>query len=164
LFELVAVERDAEAGTVGNRDRAVAISELAADDDVVDEMVVMRVGRVGQVGQHGAEMQHGRELDAELSGGMDGHAELEGLAYACCLDARADAAPEGGVQKDDIEGSVMDVGAELLEVDHRSVGGERHVDVAAQLPCALEPPRWIFEVIVVEIADTLAKANCLFKR
>src|SRR5712692_7931345 len=127
-------------------------------------MVVVRVGGVGEIGQHRSEMQHGREQDAELPGGMNGDAELERLAYACCLDARADAAPEGGVQKDDIEGSVMDVGAELLEVDHCSIGGERQVDVAAQLPCALEPPRWIFEVIVVEIADTLAKANCLFKR
>ncbi len=131
MFELVAVERDAEAGTVGNRDRAVAISELAADDDVVDQMVVMRVGRVGQVGQHGAEMQHGRELDAELAGGMDGHAELKRLAHPCRLDARANPAPEGGVQQNHIEGWMMNVGGELLEVDDCGVGGERYVDIAA---------------------------------
>ena len=76
-------------------------------------------------------MQHNRELDAELSGGMDGHAELKRLAHPCGLDARANAAPEGGVQQNHIEGSMMNVGGELLEVDDCGIGGERYVDIAA---------------------------------
>src|SRR5207247_2378837 len=93
--------------------------------DVVGEVVVVGVGGEGQVGQHGAEMQHGGELDAELAGGMHGDAELEGLADAGSLDAGPHAAPKGGVEQDDVDRRIEDVGGQLL------VKPQHHFNAAA---------------------------------
>ena len=48
-------------------DRALFVAELSPFDDVVGEMVIMRVRRERQVRHHGSEMQHRRQLNAELA-------------------------------------------------------------------------------------------------
>src|SRR5437868_779110 len=48
--ELFAIERNAQSGRVGNADRAVDVAEGSAFDHVVDEMMIMRVGRVAEGG------------------------------------------------------------------------------------------------------------------
>src|SRR5437867_5612923 len=64
--------------------------------------MVVRVRGEGQVRQHGAQVQHGRQLDAQLARRVDGHAELERLADAGRLDAGANPSPERGVEQDDV--------------------------------------------------------------
>src|SRR5262245_45282074 len=68
LGEFVAVESDAEARTIGHSDGAAFIFHEAAFDDVVGEVMVVGVGGKGQVRNDGAQMQHGRKLNAELAG------------------------------------------------------------------------------------------------
>ena len=91
-------------------------------------MVVVRVGRERQVRHDGAEVQHRRQLDAELAGRVDRDAKLKRLAHARRLDARADAAPERRVEQDHVDRGVEHVRRELLEVDDDCVRGERHAD------------------------------------
>src|SRR5437899_1216391 len=43
--ELFAIQRNAQSGRVGNADRAVDVAERSTFDHVIDEMMVMRVGR-----------------------------------------------------------------------------------------------------------------------
>src|SRR5690554_1243824 len=62
------IQFDPEAWAVGYGDGAVLVDHLSAGDHVVAEVVIVGVGGERQVGHHRAEMQHGRELDAELSG------------------------------------------------------------------------------------------------
>ena len=63
----------------------------------------MRVRREAEIGQRRAEMQHRGELDAELAGGMDRGAELEGLEHLPRLVGLAQAAPERRVEEDHVD-------------------------------------------------------------
>src|SRR5260370_34412381 len=46
-LHLVAIEPHAEPGASGHADRAVFVFKFAADDDVIDQMVVMRISGKG---------------------------------------------------------------------------------------------------------------------
>ena len=97
----VAVEPHAEAGPVGHRDGAVTVGQLAAFDHVVGELVVVRVGAKVRFGQDRAEVQHRRELHAELARGVhaDRRAGRSRTPPRPCTHG-ADSAPEGGVEQD----------------------------------------------------------------
>ena len=73
----------------------------------------------------------------------------------------AKAAPEGGVEENDVDRLEPDAGGELLEIDHHGVGRGRDVDRAPQPPHALEPPARVLEVVVVEVLDRLADPDPL---
>src|ERR1700678_4635743 len=57
LAQLFAVELDAEAGSAGYANRALFVRHAAAFDNVVHQMVIMRVGCEREVGYHGAQVQ-----------------------------------------------------------------------------------------------------------
>ena len=80
-------------GPVGHANRAVLVRHLAALDDVVGQVVIVRVGGEREIRHDGAEVQHRRELNAELAGRVHRDAELEGLAHAGGLDARRGCRP-----------------------------------------------------------------------
>src|SRR5256886_12256206 len=94
LRQAVAVELHAEPRSVRHGDRAVAVLQLAALDHVVEEVVVVGIRGEREVRDHGAQVQHGRQLDPQLARGVYRHAELEGFADARRLDAGPDPAPE----------------------------------------------------------------------
>ena len=66
--DALAIERDAEAWGGRHGHRAVAVLSLAACDHVVHEVMVVRVGGEREVRDDRAEMQHRRELNAQLPG------------------------------------------------------------------------------------------------
>ncbi len=144
--------------------RAVAVGERAAFDDVVGELVVVGVRGKLHRRQGGAEMEHGRELDAQLPGRMDADAQLERLAHARGLQSRPDAAPERRVEQDDVDGMIADVGRQLLEVRHDGVGRDRQVHELPDAAQAVHAPGWILVVVVPEVgyraphADRVADA------
>jgi len=74
LSQLVSVEADAEPRSGGNLYAAIPIFELSTLYDVVVEMMIVGVRREGEVRQHGPQMEHRGQLDAELPGGVYGHA------------------------------------------------------------------------------------------
>src|SRR5215207_114445 len=74
LSQLVPVEADAEPRRLGDLDAAIPIVELSTLYDVVIEMMVVGVRREGEVWHHGPQVEHCRQLDAELPGGVYGHA------------------------------------------------------------------------------------------
>jgi hypothetical protein len=47
--------------------RAVSICEFSTNDNVVDEVVIMRIRRVAKVRQDATHMEHGRELNAKFA-------------------------------------------------------------------------------------------------
>src|SRR4029453_6146695 len=116
-------------------------------------MMIMRVGRVSEIRQDGAEMQHRRELNAELAGAVDCDADAERFAYAGRLDARADAAPERRVEQDDIDGAELFIRGQLLEVDDDGVRRNRQRDEVLEPRELRHAPHRILEIIVFEIED-----------
>src|ERR1035438_1419 len=122
LAQLFAIESDAQPGLGRHRDCAVVIGHAAAFDDVVGEAMIVRVGGERKIWDNRAEVKHGGELDAELAGGVYGDTQLEGFTNGGGFDAGSDAAPESGVEKDDVDGGVKNVGGELFEVDDDRVG------------------------------------------
>src|SRR5665647_3396216 len=80
LAQFFAIQLDAEAGLIGHTDPAVFVAHEATLNDVVRQVMVVGIGGEGEVGDDRAEMQHGGQLNAEFAGGVDGDAELEGLA------------------------------------------------------------------------------------
>ena len=77
------------------------------------------------------------------------------------LDAGPDAAPEGGVEQDDVDRRIEHVGGELLEIDDHRVGGERHADLLAHAAHAVQAPGRVLEVVVAQILDGPAEADRL---
>jgi len=67
LGELVAVQPHAQPGGIGHANRAVLVCQLSAFDDIVFEVVIVGIGGERQVRHHRPQMQHRRELDAELA-------------------------------------------------------------------------------------------------
>src|SRR5690625_6261154 len=85
LGKFIAVELHTEAGARGYGDLPIDVRHLAADDDIVDEMVVVSVGRKGQVGGDGAEVQHRGELDAKFPRRSEEHtSELQSRGHLVC--------------------------------------------------------------------------------
>ena len=56
LRQLFAADLDAKAGACGHGDGAVPVGQLSARQDIVGQMVVMRIGGEVQVGQDGAQV------------------------------------------------------------------------------------------------------------
>src|SRR5690625_2445675 len=129
LGDLVPVQAHPQSGLGGHGHAPLAVGALAALDDVVGEVVVVRVGGEDQVGQYGTQVQHGGQLDAQFTGGVHGDAKAEGLADVACFYAASDAAPEGGVQQDHVHRRVEHVGGQLLGARHHGVGGQRDAGV-----------------------------------
>src|SRR5215210_126270 len=69
FVQLVPVQADTQPSAIGNLDRATLVLEHASVDDVVLQMVVVRIGREGEVGEHGSEVQHGSELYSQFPRG-----------------------------------------------------------------------------------------------
>ena len=151
-------------GPSGTRIAPFSYLNLPALDDVVGQVVIVRIGREGQVRHDRAQVQHRRELDAELAGRVHRDAELKRLADAGRLHARADAAPERRVEQDDVDRAIQHVGRELLEVDDDGVGRERDAELLARAPHARQAEDGIFEVVVVQILDRAAEADRLLGR
>src|SRR5699024_8973 len=129
LGDLVPVQAHPQPGFGGYGHAPLAVGALAALDDVVGEVVVVRVGGEDQVGQYGTQVQHRGQLDTELTGGVHGDAKTEGVADIARFDAAADAAPEGGVQQDHVHRRVEHVAGQLLGTGHHGVGGQRDAGV-----------------------------------
>jgi len=72
--ELLAVQRNSKARAPRHGQAARFVSHLPARDHIVFEVVIVRIGGEGQVWNDRAQMQHGRELNPELSRGMNGDA------------------------------------------------------------------------------------------
>src|ERR1017187_4541670 len=63
--QFFAIELDAEAGLIGDADRAVLVAHEPALNHIVLQVMVVGIGGEGEVRDHGAEMQHGGELNAD---------------------------------------------------------------------------------------------------
>src|SRR5919107_6257235 len=106
LLQLHPVEADAEPWSVRDAYVPFPVLELATLDHVVREVMVVGVGREGEVRHHGTEVEHGSQLNAQFTRGVNGHAQLERLAHRSGLDAGPEAAPEGRVEQNDVRSGV----------------------------------------------------------
>src|SRR4051812_6111910 len=109
-------------------------------------------------------MEHGGELNAKLARGMNGDTKLECFADTGGFDTRADAAPEGRIKKNYIDSGVENVGRELFEVHDNGVGGERDAHFFTRPAHPVHSIYRVFEVVVIQIFNTLAKADGFFRR
>src|SRR5215210_44131 len=123
--------------------------------------MVVGVGREGEVRYDRPQVQHGGQLDPEFSRGMDGYAQLERLTDRGGLHAGSDAAPEGGIEQDDIHGGGEDVDGQLLEVDDYGVGGEGYVHGLPHAPHTVQAPGGILVVVVADVLYSPAEADAL---
>src|SRR5688500_7490448 len=82
LAQLLTIELYPKPGSVGHSYLPIVVLHQTALDYVVSQVVIMRISGVGKIWDHGTEVQHGRKLDPELSGRMNGDAKLERLAHA----------------------------------------------------------------------------------
>src|SRR3954471_23325994 len=162
--ELLPVEFYTKAGAVGNAHRPALVLQLPALDDVVNEVVIVRVGRKREVRDDSSEMQHRRQLNAELARRMHGDPELERFAHAGGFDARTDAAPEGGVEENHVNRAIENVGRELLEVDDDGVGGERDAEPFARVSHPRETEHWILQIVVIQVFDGAPEPDRLLGR
>ena len=117
----------------------------------------MGVGGKRKVGDYGSQVEHSGKLDAEFTGRVNGHAELEGFAHASGFDAWTDASPERGVEKDDIHGRVEDVGGKLFETHDDGVGSEWDADHLSGAPHAVEAEDRVFKVVVAQVPQSLVR-------
>src|ERR1039457_6120445 len=162
LSQFLAIERDAETGSIRHADGAVFVAHEAALNDVVRQVMVVGVGGEREVGDDGSQVQHGGQLNAEFAGGVDGDTELEGLADGGGFHAGAYAAPECGVEQNHVDRGIEDIGGELFEVDHHGIGGQRHAHLFAGAAHAGEAVDRIFQVIVAQALNGLAETDGLF--
>ena len=65
--QFVSIQLHPKARSGGHLDRAIVVLERTAFNDVIGEMVIMRVGGERQIRQDRAQMEHGGELDAEFA-------------------------------------------------------------------------------------------------
>src|SRR5271166_3091545 len=161
---LFAIQLHSQAAPARYADRPALIFHQATFNDVVRQVVVMCIRCEGQVWQHGAEMQHGRELNSQFAGGVHGDAKLEGFANTRRLYARPDAAPEGGVQQYHVNGGIQIVGGELFKIDDHGISRQRDSDHLARAAHAVEAEHRVLEVVVAEVLNRLSEANRLFFR
>src|SRR5581483_4982601 len=124
-------------------------------------MMIVRVRGETQVRNDGAQVQHGRELNPQLSRGMHRDADLESLANTSRLDAWFDAAPERGVEENHVDGGIQNVRRQLFEVHDDRVRSEWNPNHLTGAAHAIETEYRIFEVIVAKIFNSLSEANGL---
>src|SRR6185369_3014626 len=101
--QLLAIQPNSEPWSVGNTNGALLVLKFSAFDDVVDEMVVVRVGSEREVRNDCSEMKHGSELNAQLTRRVDRDTQLKRVAHAGRFHAGANAAPERCVEKNDVD-------------------------------------------------------------
>src|SRR5688572_10492570 len=92
LGQLLPIEPHAQTRTIWHSNRALLVLELPAFNEVIFEMVIVRIGRKPKIRYDSAEVKHRRQLHAELARRVDGDAELECVAYTSSLHAGPDAA------------------------------------------------------------------------
>ena len=109
-------------------------------------------------------MQHRRELDAELTRGVDAGAELEGLEHLAGLVGLPQAAPERGVEQDHVHRVMLDAACQLLEIHHHGIGGGGDGNAVAQPPHAFEPEARVLEIIVADMLDFLGDPDRVLDR
>ena len=107
-------------------------------------------------------MQHRRELNAKFTRRMNRDAKLERLANAGRFNALTNAAPKCCIQQDHIARRIKHVRSELFEIDDDRVRRQRHSHLFACSPHSVEAEDRIFEIIVVNVFDLLAKPDRLF--
>src|SRR5215211_4002379 len=95
---------------------------------------------------------------------MHRDAELERLANGGRFDAGTNPTPERRVEQDDVDGWLQHVRRELLEVHDHCVRREWHAQLLTREPHSVHAEHRIFEIVVVQILDVLAKPNRLFGR
>ena len=100
-------------------------------------------------------------LNSQLSGRVDGDAELKGFADGSGFDAGADASPESGVEEDDVDGGVEHVGGELLEIYDDGIGGEGDASHFAGAAHAVQAEHRVLQIVVAQTLDGLAEADGL---
>src|SRR5437016_9764106 len=93
-------------------------------------------------------MQHGCKLNSQFARRMDGHAKLKCFANSRRLHAWTNAAPESCVQQDHIDGSIQNVGCELLEVYHYRVCRQRQAHFLAHAPHSVHSEDGIFQIVI----------------
>src|SRR6266540_3672628 len=93
---------------------------------------------------------------------MDRDPQLKRVADAGRLYALPDAAPEGRVQKNHINGSIQRIGRKLLKVDDHRVRSQRHPNFLAHATHSIHAENRIFQIVVAEILDSLAKPDGRF--
>src|SRR5688572_1574167 len=125
LPNLFSIEFHAETGTCGHTDGSVLIPHQTALNDVVSKVVIMSIRGKREVWQDGSQMQHGRKLNPQFSGGMDSHTELKRFTNRRSLYAASNTAPEGCIEENDVNRSVEHIRRELLKVHDNCVGRER---------------------------------------
>src|SRR5262245_32126731 len=77
LTHLVTIEPDAKPRCLWHCDLPVDISEFAAHDNIVHEVMVVGVGGEDHIGQGSAQVQNRGELDAKFAARVDRNAKLE---------------------------------------------------------------------------------------
>src|SRR5439155_9834087 len=86
------------------------------------------------------------------------------LADGRGADAGADAAPEGRVEQDHVDGGVENVRRELLEVDDDRVRRQRDRNLLAHAPHPVQTPGRVLEVVVPQVLDRAPEAHRLLDR
>ena len=92
---------------------------------------------------------------------MHGHAQPKRFADAGSLDTGPDAAPEGGIEQNDVHGGSQRIGGKLFEVHYHGIGGQRHAHHLAGAAHAVQAEDGILQVIVAETFNRLSETNGL---
>ena len=74
------------------------------------------------------------------------------------------AAPEGGVEENHVDGVMLDARRELLEIDHHRIGRRRDRDAVTQAPHAFKAEAGILEIVVADVGDLARDADRFFDR
>src|SRR5215510_9402662 len=90
---------------------------------------------------------------------MNCDAELKSFADGRGFDAGSNAAPESCVKQDYIDRRLQHIRGQLLKVNHDSVRGQRHSHLFANPPHSVHAKNGIFQIIVADVFDLLAKPN-----
>src|SRR3954463_6237529 len=98
-------------------------------------------------------MKHGCQLNTQLTRRMNGHAELECLAYTGRFYALTNTTPERCVEQDHVDRRIEYIGGELLEVNDNSICGERHAHLFACAAHAVEAIDRVLKIVVVDVLD-----------
>src|SRR5690606_25366158 len=116
-------------------------------DDVVYQVVVMRIRGKRQIGQHRSQMEHGSELNTQFAAAVDADAELKRLTDAGGLNTRTNTTPKGRIEQDDVDSRIEDVGRKLLKIDHDGIGGKGDFGKLPHPSHAGESKRRILQVV-----------------
>src|SRR5687768_17026232 len=95
---------------------------------------------------------------------MDRDAELERFANACGFYTLTDPSPEGCVEQDDVYRRIQNVRRKLFEIYNYRICRQWHSNLFACPPHPVESEDRIFEIVVVDVLDLLAKPDRLLGR